>query len=234
MHRRLGEGARADRWGQRSSRSDVGTIPQSGCPKCMRSLAARVTLHSVIFFSVVAFVLFGAAGTCDFWQAWVFLSLAFGVTNAINIYLLRNDVALLERRLTLDERGEKEGVQKIIIALMRLFALATFVVAGLDRRFRWSTVPPLVVVVGCVAYVAASVFVFFVFRENSYASSTIDVHQGQMVVATGPYRWARHPMYAGVLLIALATPLALGSYWAATSFFPLGALIIVRLCKEEQ
>jgi protein-S-isoprenylcysteine O-methyltransferase Ste14 len=40
-------------------------------------------------------------------------------------------------------------------------------------------------------------------------------------------------MYAGASLIFLATPLALGSFWALFAAVPLCVTMIVRLLKEE-
>ena len=73
-----------------------------------------------------------------------------------------------------------------------------------------------------------------VLRENSWAASTVRVEEGQPVVATGPYARLRHPMYAGSLLAFLATPLALGSWWALLPALLLGAAIVVRLRAEER
>jgi protein-S-isoprenylcysteine O-methyltransferase Ste14 len=59
--------------------------------------------------------------------------------------------------------------------------------------------------------------VFRVFRENSFAASTIKVESAQQVISTGPYAMVRHPMYAGASIAILATPLALGSLWTIRS-----------------
>ncbi|MBV8716033.1 MAG: hypothetical protein JOZ65_13300, partial [Chloroflexi bacterium] len=41
------------------------------------------------------------------------------------------------------------------------------------------------------------------------------------VISSGPYALVRHPMYAGALLMLLATPLALGSWWGLLAFVPM-------------
>jgi protein-S-isoprenylcysteine O-methyltransferase Ste14 len=59
------------------------------------------------------------------------------------------------------------------------------------------------------------------------------VEKEQRVISTGPYAIVRHPMYFGLLLMMLFTPLALGSYWAlifASLFIPIN---IMRIKKEE-
>ena len=54
--------------------------------------------------------------------------------------------------------------------------------------------------------------IFWVFTENSYTASTIEIDQAQTVVMTGPYRLVRHPMYLGAVLLLVFTPIAMGSY----------------------
>jgi protein-S-isoprenylcysteine O-methyltransferase Ste14 len=58
----------------------------------------------------------------------------------------------------------------------------------------------------------------WVMDVNRYAARTIRVEPGQKVVSRVPYKWVRHPMYFGVLLMMLFTPLALGSYVALPIF----------------
>jgi protein-S-isoprenylcysteine O-methyltransferase Ste14 len=117
---------------------------------------------------------------------------------------------------------------------MNVFGAAMLVVAGLDRRFSWSAVPTSIVLVACIVFVAGSVLVFVVFRANTYGSSIIEVQKGQTVVATGPYRTLRHPMYAGMILMGVATPLVLGSLWAALLVPPGWVLLVVRILAEER
>lgn len=76
--------------------------------------------------------------------------------------------------------------------------------------------------------------VFFVFRENSFTSATIEVADKQRVISTGPYRVLRHPMYSGALLMLMGVPLALGSLWAMVFLIPMVAVLIFRLRDEER
>jgi protein-S-isoprenylcysteine O-methyltransferase Ste14 len=200
----------------------------------MRSQKTRITLNLIKLSAVLAVVLFTSAGTFRFWQAWLYLGLQIVTMAATNRYLLRNDPALLERRLALDETGEKDGVQKIVMGLSKLVFAALIAVSGIDRRLGWSAVPPAVVVAAGALFVAGTGIMFRVFRENTYGSSIIAVEAQQTVVATGPYRLVRHPMYVGALLMALATPLALGSTWAELLFPVALGLVVARLLAEER
>ena len=106
--------------------------------------------------------------------------------------------------------------------------------AGFDRRFGWSSVPPVLVIAADVLVAAGFLITFFVFRENSFTSAIVEVAERQQVISTGPYRLVRHPMYAAALLLFLAIPLALGSYWALLSVPPLYFCIAWRLLEEEE
>ena len=77
-------------------------------------------------------------------------------------------------------------------------------------------------------------FIFFVFRENSYGASTIQIAEGQTVVSTGPYALVRHPMYAGALVMLIGTPLALGSWWGLFAVLLILPVLIWRLLDEER
>jgi protein-S-isoprenylcysteine O-methyltransferase Ste14 len=197
----------------------------------MRRLSLLVTFQSAKFLLVLALVLFASAGTLRFWQAWVYLGLHLASLVVTCAYFVAKDEALVERRR---DRPETESVQKLIKGGMNLFGAAMLVVAGLDRRFAWSSVPASLVLVACFVFAFGSALVFVVFRANTYGSSIIEVQKGQTVVATGPYRALRHPMYTGMALMGMATPFLLGSFWAALLVPPGWVLLVVRILAEER
>jgi protein-S-isoprenylcysteine O-methyltransferase Ste14 len=150
------------------------------------------------------------------------------------LYFLKYDPRLIERRLEVGPGAEQEMSQKIIQAIAGMLFCALLIVPGLDYRFHWSTVPIPVVLAANAATVVSLLIVFLVFRENSHTASTIKVEDNQQVVSTGPYRFVRHPMYAGGALGFLATPFALGSVWALLAAVPLCIAMLVRLLHEEK
>ena len=72
-----------------------------------------------------------------------------------------------------------------------------------------------------------------VFRENHYAARVVEVEQGQKVIDTGPYAIVRHPMYLGILVLYIVSPLALGSYWAVLPMLLMIPILVARLRNEE-
>ena len=200
----------------------------------MKNLALKAWLALAVFTVVMGLVLFVPAGTIDYWQGWVYLSIIIGASALTTIYLLRNDPALLERRMKGGPTAEKRPVQKLIMLGVSIGFIALLVVPALDRRFGWSSVPLPVVIIGDVLVAVGFALIARVYRENTYTSATIEIAQDQKVITTGPYAVVRHPMYAAALLYIAGTPLALGSYWG---FVPIAAMmpfLIWRLFDEER
>jgi protein-S-isoprenylcysteine O-methyltransferase Ste14 len=95
-------------------------------------------------------------------------------------------------------------------------------------------VSPIASLVADAAVLAGFAIVFLTFRANSYTSATIAVAKEQPLVDHGPYAVVRHPMYAGALLMLLATPIALGSWWASSGVLLMVLAIVARLLGEER
>ena len=179
-------------------------------------------------------LLFLPAGTLNYWQAWVFIVVFMTSVSVIGVYLSLKDPALLERRKNIGPAAEQSTTQKIIISLAILGNLALLIFCGLDYRFGWSKMPGTVSVAGD-ALVALGLFInLLVFRENSYGASNIKVEEGQTVIATGPYALVRHPMYAGVLVMLIGVPLALGSWWGLAVLALTTPGLIWRILDEEK
>lgn len=70
--------------------------------------------------------------------------------------------------------------------------------------------------------------------ENSYASTIIQVEKDQQVITTGLYAVIRHPMYLGLVVMILFTPLALGSYWAVIPSLLCIPMNVFRIIGEEE
>jgi protein-S-isoprenylcysteine O-methyltransferase Ste14 len=198
------------------------------------ALIRRAWPRQLIFIAFLALLLFVPAGTLDDWPAWLFLAVFVALTVAIGIYFLRSDPALVERRITAGPRAEQEPTQKIIVTLMMTAFLLLIVLPGLDRRWHWSNVPAWLVLLAELGIIASYGIFLLVMKENSYAASTIKVEAGQPVVSTGPYAIVRHPMYSGALLMAICTPLALGSFWSLAALVALLPALYWRLTDEER
>ncbi len=183
---------------------------------------------------VMGAILFGAAGTLDYWQAWLFLACYFIASLLVSWWLMRNDPALLERRMRGGPFAEGERNQKIIMTITSVGFIALLVVPGLDRRFGWSHMSDAVAILGDLLLFAGWLGILGVFRANTYAAATIQIASGQTVISTGPYAIVRHPMYATALLMLLGIPIALASWWGVLILAALLPALAWRLLDEER
>ncbi len=200
----------------------------------MSNLLVKSILGLAFLLVFLGAMLFIAAGSFGFWQAWLYLAV-FGLSTLfVTLYLMKYDQKLLESRVAAGPVAETEKTQKVIQSLASLFFMLVFIVAGVDYRFHWSNVPSIVSIIADVFVAIGFYIVFLTFKANSYTSAVIEVKQDQQVISSGPYAVVRHPMYMGASLLLIFTPLALGS-WVA---FPFPLLLIVtiafRAIEEEK
>jgi protein-S-isoprenylcysteine O-methyltransferase Ste14 len=200
----------------------------------MNDVTRRALRSSLFGIPALAALLFIPAWTLAYWQAWLFIAVFVCASGALTVYLAIHDPKLLERRMNVGPRAEKEPAQKIIMVLATLGFIAMLVFPALDYRFGWSPVPASVSVLGDALIALGFLFTFFVFKENSYGASTIQIAEGQTVISTGPYAFVRHPMYAAALVMLLGIPLALGSWWGLFALLLVLPVLIWRLLDEER
>ncbi len=182
---------------------------------------------------VIAALLFIPAGTLDYWQAWVFLGLYFASSLAMTLYLIRNDQALLRRRMFGGPAAEMQSVQKIIMAIASAGFVGIIVVPALDHRFAWSAMPATLALAGDALMLVGWIAIFYVFKENTYSSAIIELAPDQTIISTGPYAVVRHPMYAAGCVLLTAIPIALGSWWGLLAIAASLPVLVWRLLDEE-
>lgn len=194
-------------------------------------LKKKIYSRLAIFPVAISVLLFIPAGSFLYWQAWIYFSVIFFPMLFVLRYLLKRDPELLERRL---RSKEKVKEQKTIVKLFSLLFLIGFVIPGLDYRFGWSHVSvPIVILANVLVFTGYLIF-FSVMKANTYASRIIEVEKEQTVISSGPYAIVRHPMYTGWLLMIIATPVALGSYWSLLVFMLFTIPLVQRIVNEEK
>ena len=184
----------------------------------------------VIGLGAIATLLFAPAGTFAFPGAWRLLMLLFIPMIIMGVVLLIWAPETLSRRL----RSKEERVkQKGVVALSGILFVASFILAGLDFRFGWSSLPHWVVWTSSIVFLLSYGMHAEVMRENEWLSRSIEVMEGQKVVSTGLYGIVRHPMYTATILMFLAMPLVMGSWWAFLVMVPYVVAIVTRIKDEE-
>jgi protein-S-isoprenylcysteine O-methyltransferase Ste14 len=183
---------------------------------------------------IVGASIFWAAGRVEWIWGWVFEALlVVNFVAMVALFIPRRPELLAERS------GLQQGTKKWDLVLAPLTAYGTVVtaiVAALDVRFAWSAGFGVGVHLLGFALVAASfAVVLLAMLSNPFFAATVRIQteRGHNVANAGPYRFVRHPGYAGILLFHAGMPALLGSAWAyiATSGGILA--LIVRTALED-
>lgn len=195
------------------------------------SLRNTVLVRFAVIFLLLGLMFFLSAWTFNYWEAWVYLFVLLPPMIFTVRYLYKHDPKLLERRMRVKE---KLKTQNLIVAVSGVLFLGVFIVPGFDYRLNWSSVPLVFIVISDTLVLLGYLIMAFVFRVNSYTSRIIEVEKGQKVITTGPYARVRHPMYLGLLIFSIFSPLALGSYWALIPALHIIPLLVIRIAAEER
>ena len=184
-------------------------------------------LAGVILLGILIFL---PAGSCAYWQGWLLMGILFVPMFFVGIILLIKNPDLLRKRLDVKE---KEQEQKIVVALSGLLFIAAFVIAGLNFRYGWWTLPDWGVWIAAVIFFGSYLLYAEVLRENTYLSRTIEVQENQKVIDTGLYGFVRHPMYMATTMLFLAMPLVLASPISFLIMLGYIPVIAKRIRNEE-
>jgi len=190
---------------------------------------SKAFIVPLILIIILWIILFIPAGSIKFWQAWILWSGFSLITVFIGVYFAKKNPEFLARRAKVQEKGTSKKTP----AYFKLYYLG-FILPGLDFRFHWSGEPVWLVIVSNAIVFGAYIFIFFVFRENAYASTVIHVENEQHVITTGPYSVIRHPMYLGMVIMSIFIPLALGSYYSLIPILLILPIIGLRIKNEEE
>ena len=173
----------------------------------------------------------------DWWEAW-----AYAVTYILGFVISRwlaarkNPDIMAERASSLEHEDAKPWDKKLV-RLVGLFSMLIPVVIGVDvllhgRPVFGQQLRIAALVILLVGYVLGS----WALIANRFFSGVVRIQtdRGQHVVDSGPYRWVRHPGYAGALLVYLATPFFLDSLWAFLPVVLTMAVLVYRTSLEDQ
>jgi protein-S-isoprenylcysteine O-methyltransferase Ste14 len=208
-------------------------MDQAASPRLDHSGIARI-FQIVVSLLIITGLLFGSAGRLDWWEAWVFLALftLFLLVNAI--WLLRNNLELI------NERGKMAGNikvwDKLLVTLYFILLLVSLLTTGLDARFHWSSVPLILEIAGGIGFILALCLTGWALMTNPFLAAFVRIQddRGHRVVTMGPYHYVRHPMYASMFFFFWGIPLLLGSFWALIPGVLNVIVFIIRTTLEDK
>jgi len=138
---------------------------------------------------LVGLLIFIPANTINYWNGWLFMGLLFIPMFIAGIVMMIKSPELLKSRLNAKER---ETEQKEVVALSGLMFLIGFIIAGLNYRFNWFSLPNFIIIIASIIFLISYLIYAEVLRENVFLSRTIEVKENQKVIDTGLYKIVRH------------------------------------------
>jgi protein-S-isoprenylcysteine O-methyltransferase Ste14 len=202
-------------------------------PPTSSKLIIKGTLRSLFGLLLIGVLLFPAAGTFAYWQAWLYLLIS-AILLTLMATVLSPNKELIEERLK-PGQGMKSW-DKLYFTLSTPMYFIALILAGLDQRFGWSAMPVWICLLGFAIYLLGQAIFLWARYTNAYFSSVVRIQseRGHQVCSDGPYRYVRHPGYVGGMLFAVALPVALGSWWGAIPQLIAAGLMVWRTANEDR
>jgi protein-S-isoprenylcysteine O-methyltransferase Ste14 len=180
-------------------------------------------------------LLFGSAGTLYWARGWIFICYRFSYQIFYFSILMILNPQLLNERGKFNLR-ETKHYDKYFVLSYFILGPAMLILAGLDVRFQWSSVPFIAVYPSMVIIVLTSFIALWAQISNSHFILTTrnDTLSKQRVCATGPYKYIRHPGYFCMIFQWFCYPLILGSWFSFIPALIYVSFIFIRIYYEDK
>lgn len=209
-------------------------IPEPQIAKQPASSISRLA-RGVIFSCLWVLMLFASAGTIRWARGWVCCVTYFATMLTLGGIIQRLNPGLMTARAKWRHRDTKR-FDKVLLSLYLPLNFMQPVIGGLDVvRFRWSSMPPWTLYLGVALFFLGVGAIGWTMSVNPWAESSVRIQldRGQQVVRRGPYRFVRHPMYVGVILMSPGVACMLGSAWVVFLSGLLALIIVIRTGLED-
>lgn len=206
--------------------------------KSRTPLLWKAGLGLLVSSLVMLSVLFLTAGSFRWWEAWAYVGMSILVLISSRLVLILKNPDLAQERAQAQNRENVKDWDRILMPLTALVGpFISWIVAGLDQRFGWSPdLPDGVQIAALVVIFLGSQLGSWAMITNKFFSSHVRIQtdRGHTVIKDGPYRFVRHPGYAGGLLAWLAAPVFFSSWWVIVPTVLVIIANIYRTAKEDQ
>lgn len=195
-------------------------------------------IRLVAVYLLIPLLLLTCGGDLGWWQAWLYSVLILGAGIGGRMMAERRHPGLTAERQSVENIHNAKAWDKVLAPLMAVsIGYPMVLVAGLDHRFSWSTDFPLwLIMTGFVLISLGYAFAVWALVENRFFYSVVCIRsdRGHVVCDSGPYRFVRHPGYAGNILGLVGIVLALGSVWALIPAAVASIIAVIRTQLEDQ
>ena len=203
-----------------------------------QTVSPRQWIRLVVVYLLIPLVLLLCGGDLGWWQAWFYSLLILAAGIGGRLWAEQRHPGLTAERQNIEHIHNAKAWDKVLAPLMAVsISYPMVIVAGLDHRYNWSPEFPLwLSVTGFILIACGYAFAAWAVAENRFFSSVVRIQteRGHVVCDSGPYRFVRHPGYAGNILPLFAIVLALGSLWSLIPAAAATIITVIRTVLEDR
>ena len=203
-----------------------------------QTVSPRQWIRLVVVYLLIPVILLICGGDLGWWQAWFYSLLIVAAGIGGRIWAEQRHPGLMVERQNIENVQNAKSWDKVLAPLMAVsVGFPMVIVAGLDHRYNWSPEFPLwLIVIGFILISFGYAFATWALAENKFFSSVVRIQteRGHVVCDSGPYRFVRHPGYAGNIPPLLGIVLALGSVWTLIPAVVALIITVIRTALEDQ
>jgi len=203
-----------------------------------KTLSAKVIIQLVIVIIILPLLPILISWRWNWWEAWVYAITLFLGFVVSRILAARKHPGIIAERANSMNREDAKPWDKILAPLLAFGGMFVPLIAGLEERFNWTPEPfsLAVKIAAILIMILAYSFSSWAMIENAYFSGIVRLQtdRGHIVCDSGPYRFIRHPGYAGGFWSYLVMPLLLDTYWAFIPVLVFSIIMVIRTRLEDQ
>jgi len=203
-----------------------------------QTVSPRQWIGLVALYLLFPVVLLICGGDPGWWQSWLYSLLILAAGIGGHMWAGLRHPGLLAERENIENIQNAKAWDKVLAPLMAVsIGFPLVIVAGLDHRYHWSPGFPLwLIVIGFILIAFGYAFAAWAMAENRFFSSVVRIQtdRGHVVCDSGPYRFVRHPGYAGSILAPFGIVLALGSVWTLVPAAAALIITVIRTALEDR
>lgn len=215
---------------------NMATVENQGIHPSLGPSGIREIVMSTVRPIIHLAILLTAAGRMDWVNAWIYFAMVlFFIVGYAVIFAVWYPELLNQRGKFI--RENTKGFDKAFYACALPLIITLMTVIGLDGgRYQWSSPPVYLSVIAGVGLAITWCFSMWAMAVNTHFETTVRIQtdRGHAVCTRGPYRFVRHPGYAGFVVTCLCAPVMLGSYWGLIPSGLFVLLILMRTALEDR
>jgi protein-S-isoprenylcysteine O-methyltransferase Ste14 len=210
----------------------------SGSEGPAQTASPRQWIRLAVVYLLIPLILLICGGDLGWWQAWLYSLLIVTAGIGGRMWAEQRHPGLTAERQNIENVQNAKAWDKVLAPLMAVsIGYPVVMVAGLDHRYDWSPEFPLWPnIIGFILISLGYAFAAWALAENRFFYSVVRIQtdRGHVVCDSGPYRFVRHPGYAGNIFALFGIVLALGSVWTLIPVAVASIISVLRTVLEDR